>query len=352
MSVAGRLEFRLAVAGIAVGLCLLGSARAFETPPVQTVVDGRMVVNGAAGKGLLPVAVSQDWSRPLPNVTRAVIVVHGAHRTAEPYFRATTRLAPDSATLVVAPQFLLEKDIAAHSLPDSVLRWGRGNWTTGGDATGPVAVSSYDAIDTLLLTLADRSRLPKLKAIVLAGFSGGGWLTQRYAAVGRAADTLTSRGIALRYVVGSPSSYLYFSDDRPRLGDGIGSFAGATGCPDFNHWPYGLAGDLPRYVEAMARGGTAALERRYAGLDLIYLLGTSDNDPNHWELDRSCSGEAEGPDRYARGLNFFHYMQARDAAILRQRLWSAPGAAHDPFAVFGSPCGRAALFDESGCSGG
>jgi hypothetical protein len=352
MSIARRLAWRLAVAGIAVGWCLLGPAGAFDTPPVRAVVAGRMVVSGAAGKGLLPVAVSQDWSRPLPNVTRAVIVVHGAHRTAESFFRATIGMAPDSATLIVAPQFLLEKDIAAHSLPDTVLRWGRGNWTTGGDATGPVAVSSYDAIDSLLLTLADRSRLPNLKTIVLAGFSAGGWLTQRYAVVGRVPGTLTGRGIALRYVVGSPSSYLYFSADRPRPGDGMGPFAGAVACPGFNSWPYGLAGNLPRYVEATAQGGPTALEQRYAGLDLIYLLGAADNDPNHWELDRSCSGEAEGPDRYARGRNFFHYMQARDAAILRQRLWSAPGAGHDASAVFGSPCGRAALFDESGCSGG
>ena len=55
-------------------------------------------------------------------------------------------------------------------------------------------------------TLADRSRQPNLRTVVLAGFSGGGQLVQRYAAVGRVGDTLANRGIALRYVVGSPSS--------------------------------------------------------------------------------------------------------------------------------------------------
>jgi len=263
----------LAVAGIAVSLCLLGHTLALETPPVKEVVDGRIVIRSTAGDGLLPVAVSQDWSRPLPDVSRAVVVVHGAHRTAEHYFAVTTQLAPDSRTLIVAPQFLLEKDIMAHSLPDAVLRWGRDNWATGGEAAGPVAVSSYEAIDALLATLADRSRLPNLTTIVLAGFSGGGWLTQRYAAVGRGAYTLTNPRIALRYVVGSPSSYLYFTDDRPRPEGGSGPFAGAAGCPNFNSWPYGLAGGLPRYVEATVRdGGAAALERRYAGRDVVYLL--------------------------------------------------------------------------------
>jgi hypothetical protein len=95
----------LAVASIAVALCLVGHTLALKTPPVKAVVDGRILVRSAAGGGLLPVAVSQDWSRTLPEVSRAVVVVHGAHRTAENYFRATTQLATDSRTLIVACNF-------------------------------------------------------------------------------------------------------------------------------------------------------------------------------------------------------------------------------------------------------
>ena len=342
----GRLP--LAAAAIVAGLGL--AAQAFETPAVGVVVDARMIVRGAGGEGMLPVAVSQDWSHPLPQVSRALVLVHGAHRTAEEYYRIALQRTPDDRTLVVAPQFLLTKDITAHSLPDTILRWGRDHCATGGDAIGPVSVSSYDAIDALFATLADRSRFPNLRTIVRAGFSGGGWLTQRYAVFGRGADAAAKAGIAVRYVVGSPASYFYFSDDRPQRDGGLGPFADATACPAFNRWPYGPHGELPRYVEATARAGTSAPERRYAGLDLVYLLGTADNDPHHWELDTSCSGEAEGPDRYDRGVNFFRYMQARDGALLRQRLWTAPGAAHDPGAVLGSPCGKAALFDMPGCA--
>ena len=341
--ISGRLI--IAFVGIAAA-AIAGGAVAFDTPPVETVVNGRLPVRSASGEGLLPIAVSQDWSQPLPNVTRAIITVHGAHRNAASMFRNATRLAPDSATLIVAPQFLLDRDITVHSLPDSVLRWGRDNWSTGGDATKPAGISSYEAVDALLLTLADRARFPNLGTIVLAGFSGGGWLVQRYAIFGRAGDLVMSRGIAMRYVVGSPASYFYFSDDRPV------SFAATVACPDFDRWPYGLAGDLPRYVRSMAQGGATALERRYARLDLVYLVGTADNDPHHWELDTSCAGEAQGTDRYTRALNFFRYMQSREAAILRQKFWSAPGAGHEPSMVFGSPCGRAALLDASGCSGG
>lgn len=343
-----------AVLGVALatGLCFGVPVFALDTPPVKVVVEGRLTVKGAGGEGLLPVAVSQDWSRPLANVTRAVIVVHGAHRTAETFFRTAVNLISGNATLIVAPQFLLAKDVTANSLPDSVLRWNPDNWATGGDAAAPVAISSYEAIDAILAILGDRSRLPSLKTVVLAGFSGGGWLVQRYAAVGRSVEAVANTDVALRYIVASPSSYLYFSDDRPLPAGGFLPFAGAAGCPGFNQWPYGLAGSMPRYVAAAARAGAAAVERRYAGLDLVYLLGTADNDPNHWELDKSCAGEAEGPDRYDRGTSFFRYMEARDAATLKQRLWLASGAAHDGRAVFGSPCGRAALFDDADCQGG
>jgi hypothetical protein len=343
------LRAALRVAGIVASFWLAAGAAGFETPPVKVVVDGRLLVRGAGGEGLLPIGVSQDWSRPLPGVTRAIVIVHGAHRTAAGFLATITGLLPDNRTLVVAPQFLTRQDIAAHSfLSDNVLRWD--HWVAGADAVGPAAISSYDAMDTLLATLADRSRLPNLSMIVIAGFSGGGQLVQRYAAVGRGPDALTGRGLALRYIVGSPSSYLYFSDERPRVAGGFARFSGTAACSGFNRWPYGLAGGFPPYVAWAVREGAAAIERRYAGRDLVYLLGTADNDPNHWELDRSCAGEAEGPDRYDRGANFFRYIQNRDAAILKQRLWPAPGAAHDVAAVFASPCGRTALFDAPGCA--
>jgi hypothetical protein len=342
------LRTALGILAIVASLGLAAGAAGFETPAVNVVVDSRLLVKGARGEGLLPIGISQDWSRPLPAVTRAVIIVHGAHRTAAGFLATIAGLLPDSRTLVVAPQFLLPRDIAAHSfLSDDVLRWD--HWVTGADAVGPAAISSYEAMDTLVATLADRARLPNLATIVVAGFSGGGQFVQRYAAVGRGSGAATDRGIALRYVIGSPSSYVYFDDARPASGGGFTPFAGTATCPNVNRWPYGLAGGEPRYVTPALREGAAAIERRYAGLDLIYLLGTADNDPNHWELDRSCAGEAEGPDRYDRGVDFFRYVAGRDAAILKQRLWFAPGAAHDGAAVFASPCGRAALFDVPGC---
>jgi hypothetical protein len=49
---------------------------------------------------------------------------------------------------------------------------------------------------------------------------------------------------------------------------------------------------------------------------------------------------------------FLAEMKQRDGDVFKQRMWVIDSAAHNEAKVFGSPCGRAALFDEAGCPGG
>jgi pimeloyl-ACP methyl ester carboxylesterase len=329
---------RLACA-IVVATTLAASAALADVPvppPVAAVVDGRLPV----GDALLPVFVSQDWSQPLPAIHRAVIVVHGYERNAADYTRTVMGFGPPDDTLVVAPQFLAAEDIAEHQLPDAVLRWQRELWEQGSPAEGPAPVSAFDALDALIAKLGDRQIFPNLNQIVLAGFSAGGQLVQRYAVVGRGEVAIGQAGIALRYVVGSPSSFAYFGVERPEP---------ITGCPDFNRWKYGFAGDLPPYVLGVAGPGTSTLERRYGGRAVVYLVGADDTNPNHRFLDKSCAGEAQGPTRLARTQAFFAILRQRDGDILKHRMWVVAGAAHNAAKVFGSPCGRAVLFGDAGC---
>ena len=284
-------------------------------------------------------------------VRRAVIVVHGYERNAADYARNMMNLSPPADTLVLAPQFLAPEDIAAHPLPDAILRWQRERWSGGYPADGPVALSAFDALDALLTKLSGRAIFPNLSQVVLAGFSAGGQVVQRYAIGGGGELALRQAGIPMRYVVGSPSSYAYFSDQRPLPDGSFGGFAGAAACPDFDRWKYGFTGDLPPYVAAAAASGVAELERRYADRDIVYLVGADDNDPNHRYLDKSCAGEAQGPTRLARTQFFFQTMKRQTGGALKQRLYVVDGAAHNEAKVLGSPCGRSALFDQPGCGG-
>ena len=334
------MRLDMAIAGAV--LLTAGAAFAEEpaSPPVAAVVDGRLAI----GDAQLPVFVSQDWSRSLPGIRRAVIVVHGYNRNAADYARNMMTLGPPADTLVVAPQFLDPDDIVAHHLPASVLRWDREQWEDGNPALGPAALSAFDGFDAVLARLADRASFPSLAQIVLAGFSAGGQFVQRYAAVGTG-----EAAIPLRFVVGSPGTYVYFGDERPLPGGGFGPFPGTAECPDFNRWKFGFAGGLPPYVLGGVGQGIPALERRYIGRDIIYLAGADDTDPNHRLLNKTCAGEAQGPTRLARMQFFFADLKRRAGAAFKQRMWVVPSAAHNEAKVFGSPCGRAALFGDAIC---
>jgi hypothetical protein len=143
-----------------------------------------------------------------------------------------------------------------------------------------------------------------------------------------------------------PSSYVYFTPERP-AGDGFATFDSAA-CPAYDRWKYGMTG-LPAYVVG---ADPAALEAAYVARDVIYLLGTDDDSPNHPTLDKSCMAEAEGPNRYARGLAYFRYLKWRHPTGLAHRLLQAPGVGHDSDGMLNSSCGLAALYDLPGCDGG
>ena len=222
---------------------------------------------------------------------------------------------------------------------------------SGADAMNS-PVSSFDAIDAILEILGDHRRFPNLKTVVLAGHSAGGQLLQRYAVVGRGGDLLERSGIRVRYVVANPSSYVYFSPERPALKPhGEFTFAApANTCSGgYDRWKYGV-NDPPTYAPAEE---FAKVENDYVRRDVVYLLGTKDTDPDHPALDKSCSGEDEGPYRFFRGKAYFRYLQMRHPELggttATQQLWAVPGVEHDGEKMLNSECGLAALFDAGTC---
>jgi pimeloyl-ACP methyl ester carboxylesterase len=311
-----------------------------EHRPVKVVAGPRIAVGT---QGQLPLYVSADWSSPLPDITRAVVVAHGVTRNADVYFRSAKRAQvvageAGKGAIVIAPQFLTEADADANSLAPDTLRWTLHGWEAGYPAVGPAPASSFDALDAILAKLADRVLFPNLKQVVVAGHSGGAQLVQRYAIAAKGDAALTQAGIAVRYVVADPSSYAWFGQDRPEPSI-------AASCPGFDNWRYGME-KRPLYF---AGSTTAALEQAYLARRVIYLLGTLDNDPNHKALDKTCMAEAQGPNRYARGHAYASAMQARDNGTPNHSVWDVPGVAHRGGKMLTSPCGLKALFDAQGC---
>ncbi len=323
-------------------LLLLVTSPAFAEAPPAPLPPGRITVPGpAGGSGEAPVYLSADWSQPLPGITRAVIIQHGLSRDAIGYFNGGLRAkqaagAAGANTLILAPRILDTTDVRTLDAPAALLRWRHGNWAGGDPAEGPVPASSFSVFDAIIAKLADRHLFPDLNEIVVAGHSAGGQIVQRYAAVQHPNPTLASERIALRFVIANPSSYLYFTPWRPQP---------TAGCPRYDDWKYGFAKGMPPYVQ----GSAASLERHFWGLDITYLYGTLDTDPNHSVLDKTCMGEVQGPTRYARGHAWFAHLQQVAGAALHQRMFDVPGVGHSGGKMFNSACGLAALFGTPGC---
>lgn len=308
---------------LAIGLMALLYACATRAEPLQTVPI-------AVDHGLAALA-----NRPLnmpggdPEVERAVIVLHGVRRNPADYFRIAERLSsaehwPLSHTLVLAPGFFTAGDLPGRvDLP----LWDKTWMQASPSVAGRVGISPIRALDELITWLGDEQHYPHLRHIILMGHSAGGQLLQRYAVLGRADLALANRGIKVRYVISSPSSYLYFDARRPVAGGFAQTVVGD--CPGVDRYRYGLQA-LPDYLDPGL--DSRRLFQRYARRNIIYLVGALDNDPSHPWLDRSCAALAQGDSRLRRQRNYLAYERqlSRDWHLpLTRKHGEIPGAGHD-----------------------
>ncbi|KAA0969992.1 alpha/beta fold hydrolase [Pseudomonas sp. ANT_H12B] len=298
---------------------------------VKELSSGRLLLSaGEIAVGLGPTPTK---------IERVLIVIHGRLRNADTYRQSAEHAAEQAgqsaSTLVIAPQFLNETDIALHPVADSVLRWQGNDWMAGGLSTAPFSLSSYAALDEIVARIGDRRQFPDVKQIVIAGHSGGAQVVQRYALLSHDQPAFKEAGVQVRYVIANPSSYAYFDERRPV------AFSHA-GCADFNRWKYGLS-DLPAYADGQT---PAQLKESYVKRDVVYLLGQQDTDPNHPALDKRCEAKAQGANRLARGRNYFEYLKRLQPQGLNQQLIEVPGVGHDGDGMFTSPEGQKALFGQ------
>ena len=294
--------------------------------PVAATGDLRVPVSGPEGTGLLACHASGPLGRPRRGPV--VIVVHGALRDSDRYLASAQhaeRLAASDA-LIVAPQFLADVDPAGDALCWRV-EGGKGGYP----ALGPAPLSSFGVLDSLLARLAPEPGPDP--AVVVFGNSAGGQFVNRYAAVGRGPDVLAARGLRVRFVVANPSTYLYFSRERP------------VPVPDAAHvndWRYGFD-RAPGYVDANPR---RSLER-YLGRDVTIVLSELDNDGASLLLEVSPAAMTQGANRLDRGLRYDQHVRglARAAGLpFRHRLIRLTGVGHTAADVLAAERTREIVF--------
>jgi len=155
-------------------------------------------VPGSAGRQL--VYRTYPTGTRNPDLTRALILVHGASRDADNYFRHALAAAFLAGalenTIILSPRFASNNgDGCRDAFGDRELKWqcnGPGRWTVGGAATDESKVTSFDVVDEMLRRLARREIFPNLRAIVVAGHSAGGQFVSRYQLANQVHERLVS----------------------------------------------------------------------------------------------------------------------------------------------------------------
>ena len=309
-----------------------------------------------AQPSLLPLASNIQLEGSHADITRGIIIIHDFSRDAGQSLATIMSLAgaQNDKTVILAPQFLLESDIArfAEKMPDKgrdFARWTLGGWGAGDNSLAQPAqkgISSYTAIDLMLMYLADPASFPDMKDIIVIGHGEGGDFVQRYAAAGQAPEVM-GKQISLRFAVLNASSYLYLTTVRPQKNrQGFAPPDDGT-CKDFNQWPYGTD-NLNAYAK---RAGVNAIKMRFASRQVGYLVGenASKNDP---APDTSCAALLQGADRPSRAMNYDIYtgILYGEAATKKQNLLVEPNTGYDATALYGSKCGMTMLFGDGDCT--
>jgi pimeloyl-ACP methyl ester carboxylesterase len=265
-------------------------------------------------------------------ITRAFVMVHGAGRDADNYFRTAVAAAflggALENTMVISPRFASNDSRGCRDmLAPNEVNWSCNgdSWRSGGTSTSDDRLTSYDFMDEILRKLASKDVFPNLKAIVVAGHSAGGQYVTRYEMANKVHDTL---GVPVTYVVANPSSYAYLDTLRPSAdGAEFRPFSDARNCTTFDHWPYGLEGR----TGYTAKLGDELLIKQLAARPVTYLLGEIDILPLGG-FDSSCPAMAQGPTRLARGQAFVKYVNAKYGA--QHKVTVVPLCGHNARCMF------------------
>ena len=267
-----------------------------------------------------------------PRIRRALLVIHGAGRNSDAYFRSGAAAAFLAGalddTIVISLRFASSDGKSCKDpLSEGEINWrcsGGDTWRSGAAAVTDEKITSYDVTDELLRKLARKSVFPNLKIIVVSGHSAGGQYVSRYAMASTVHEQL---GVPVSYVVSNPSSYAYLDETRPS----------APSCEGYDKWPYGMI-DRKGYAAQLSDD---QLKKQIVTRPVVYLLGELDTLPIAG-FDSTCPAMAQGPSRLERGKSYAEYINGRYGA--HHTVTQIPLCGHNARCIFTADPALAILF--------
>lgn len=287
---------------------------------------------------------SEDLRQAQPQTEIAIVAIPGLDRNETGNFQTIINAAKNAlkhqSTMVIAPDFKTADDAPS----DGEHFWSFGGWVCGDSSEdtedSSKRLSSFEVADSLLEELADSTRFPNLKRIVLVGHSAGGQFINRYVAVGRALNRALSRhpSAEYRFIVANPSSYLY--DDRRRPVSGTNAFEIPRPKPNkYNDWRYGLE-ERNAYSRQLS---VDAIKKNVAERFTHYLVGSEDNKHDDF-LDKTPAAMIQGKNRYDRWQNFKNYVDLFPDWKSNTRFTEVPGVGHSHRGIYASSAANSAIF--------
>jgi pimeloyl-ACP methyl ester carboxylesterase len=346
----------------------LASVPLCAAPCVEPVSACTELVSLAGVAGRLLVYRNYPLEARNESIVRAVVVVHGLSRDADNYYRSALAAGFLAGvlddTLIVVPRFAAGSghgDNCRDKLAPDEISWactGTEQWKNGGHAVTESTVTSFDALDQVVRSLAGREIFPNLKSVTVAGHSAGGQFTSRYAMANRIHEAMPW---PVSYVVMNPSSYTYPDNLRPTIAAmqarypalapgyepvpkpsqaAFVKFADAKQCTGYDDWPYGME-RRSGYVASIAEPD---LRRQLIARPVTYLLGELDILPLYG-FDSSCSAMAQGPTRLARGIAYAKYVD--EVLGAHHRVVIVPACGHNARCMLGSDASLPVLFPKN-----
>jgi cyanophycinase len=279
-------------------------------------------------KNFLTYYTSHDLIKENTDITRLVIIVHGALRNGDVYFTdtlaAAVRHGVAENTIVLAPHFRSERDQREVGEIYFGRKWYQ-KWKYGYRSQDSDRVSSFTLIDTIIKRISDSNKFPNLRKILVTGHSAGGQFTQRYA-IGSKIDREVT--VDVEFVPSNPSSYMYLDKARFEFKSGNFELANISpNCLEYNEYIYGPI-NRANYLN---KHSIDELKSIFKQNKLTYLM--SEEDKGTDSLDRSCEAMTQGKHRFERAKNFFYYDKK---FIGSHRFLSISGIGHEHVDVYES----------------
>ncbi len=286
------------------------------------------------------------------DIKTVIVVQHGIARNGSSYCKALEKACVQKKgsqknILIIAPHFFAKpfsnyelfykKEITNYVVPV----WREQEWSQGLCSVQGVKASSFSVYDDLLKELTNKEQFPSLQKIVFVGHSAGGQYVHRYSILNNAHEQYVQAGYEIVYIVANPSSYLYFTHERPFKN----TFRpyNTIECPFYNYYKYGLEGLEDHCYCSLISNNPQKLFKRFAQRQVCYVLGMNDTDSNGLHLDNHCEAQAQGKNRFDRGTlygEYERYLSEKWGIALNHTHCYVPDVGHDKDSIMESYCVR------------